>query len=333
MLSKILETLYTKVFINIIVGDTKSIVYVEVFSKGEVTSSNSEIFKTNVFNADMHTYLKSFISQSPYHYISILDKSINQGAIPTCSETKKYIDTSSVNSICVNKKWTYFTSQSDIKDLKYEYQSVGVDFIFSPFFILSKFFKDKVENTLSIFALVEEKNISLSIFNHGTLLYSEYLHMQNSMLDDNLMMDNILDDDEDEVALDLDSIDLDEIDADEDITSLDDFSDIEDLDNDVDIEEFSEAQEIVKKEDEKEVSVDDLNDDYNKFIMIQDSINNFYHDEKYDSEFVESIFIADSIGVSADLKKYLEEEMFLNVIVRKIALEEELSNMAKAEIL
>jgi hypothetical protein len=147
-------------------------------------------------------------------------------------------------------------------------------------------------------------------------------------------MDTILEDDEDNVSLELDGIDLEDIDAHDGMISLDDFGDIEDLDGDFeDIEEFSEAKDIVGIKKEEEVSVDDFNDDYNKFIMIQNSINLFYHDDKYDSEFVESIFIADSVGVSLELKKYLEEEMFLNVVVRKIALEEELSDMAKAEIL
>ena len=334
MLSKILETLYTKVFINIIVGDSKTIVYVEVVSKGEVISSDGKSFATNVLDTEMHTYLKSSISQSPYHYISILDKSVNQGAIPTCDKTKNYVDTSVLNSICIDKKWTCYTSQEDIKDLKYEYQSVGLDFIFSPFIILSKFFKDKINSSLSIFALVEEKNISLSIFDNGTFLYAEYLHIKSDDLADNLMMDTIIDDDDEDISLGIDdSIDLDDIDADDGISSLDDFGDIEDLDLDIDIEEFSEAKEIKKIVEEKEVSIDDFNDDYNKFIMIQDSINNFYHDDKYESTFVENIYIADSTGISGDLKKYLEEEMFLNVIIRKIALSEELSEMARLEIL
>ena len=163
-------------------------------------------------------------------------------------------------------------------------------------------------------------------------MYAEYLHTQTDDLDDSLMMDTIIDDEE--ISLDIDdSIDLDDIDADDDIGSLDDFGDIEDLDSDVDIEEFSEAKDIEEIVEEKEVSIDDFNDDYNKFIMIQNAINNFYHDEKYESSFVESIYIADSIGVSEDLKKYLEEEMFLNVRVRKISLEEELSEMARLEIL
>ena len=334
MIGKILETLYTKVFINIIVGESKSIVFVEVVSKGEVVKSESESFKTNILSSEMHVYLKASIAKSPYHYISILDKSINQGAIPTCSNIKDYVDTKGLNSICIDKNWTFYTRQEDIKDLKYEYQNIGLDLIFSPFSILAKFFKDKIELNLSIFALIEENNISLSVFNQGKLLYAEYLHIKTQNQDETLMMDSILDDDDDDdMDLDLDDIDLDDMDADDDITSLDDFADIEDLNADVDIEEFSEAQDIVRTHEEQEVNIEDINDDYTKFIMIQDSINRFYHDEKYNSEFLESIYIADSIGLSTDLKKYLEEEMFLNVVVRKIALEEELSDMAKAEIL
>ena len=330
MLSKILETLYTKVFINIIVGDANTTVYLEVCSKSEILSSETKSFKTTAMNADMLTYLKSCVNQSPYHYISILDKSLNQGAIPSCTDMKKYIS-SDINTICVDKKWAFYSSKDDLKELKYDYQSVGLDFIFSPFSILTKFFKDKIDSSLSIFLLVEEKNIALCVFKDSNLLYAQYLDMgSKSMASDDLVMDNILDEDE-EISIDIDSVDLEDIDAD-DIGSLEDFSDIEDLDSGLDIDEFSEAQEEVKETAEEDVSIDDFNEDYKRFILIQDSISSFYSDEKYESEFVENIFIADSIGVSNDLRTYLEEEMFLNVVIRKIGLKEEVCEMAKVEV-
>ena len=54
--------------------------------------------------------------------------------------------------------------------------------------------------------------------------------------------------------------------------------------------------------------------------------------EKYKSEFVENIYIADSIGISSDLKKYLEEELFLNVYVRHVNLPAEVCEIAKMEL-
>jgi len=75
-----------------------------------------------------------------------------------------------------------------------------------------------------------------------------------------------------------------------------------------------------------------VRNDYKRFIQIHNSVNNFYNDDKYDSNFIENIYIADAVGVSKDLSKYLKEEMFFHPIVRKIDLNVEVCDMAKAEI-
>ena len=335
MLGKILETLYAKVFINIIVSDAQSTVYVESVSKGVVLSSEQEVFKTSNINTEMFSYISEHIKQSPFHYISILDKSPKQGAVPSCENIENYVKSNTVNSICVSNSWAYYTPKDDIKDMKYDYQTIGLDYIFSPFSILSKFFKDKINDQLAIFLLIEKKHISLSVFDKSELLFAEYLDMQKDLEDDGLMIDISMDD-EDEISLDIGGIDLDDLDATtDDMGGLEDFSDIEELDGSDDIDEFAEAkdiQEITHQEEKEDVSTDDMNEDYQRFVMIQDAISTFYNDDKYKSEFIEHIYIADSIGVSNDLKKYLEEEIFLSVFIRKIELDEELCEMAKAEL-
>ena len=330
MISKILETLYSKVFINIISAQTSSTVYVEVVSRGEVSTSLSKSFQTKTINAKMLEFVKLYTEESPFHYITILDKSDKQGFLPTCKDISKYTDEEFIKTICVEKKYSLYTKADSLKDIKYDYQSIGVDFIFSPFSILNRFFKDKINNDLAIFLLLEENHISLSIFNKSKLLYAEYLDMKENSFESDMLMDTILDEDDD-MSLNLDDVNLDDIDADEGIDSLEDFSNIEDLDSGMDIEEFSEAEEVVESQVDDE-PIDNINEDYKRFILIQDAISAFYHDERFDSEFVEKIYIADSINISKDLKKYLEEEIFLNVVVRKISLQEELCDMAKMEL-
>ncbi len=340
MINKILETLYTKVFVNIIVQEPNSEVYIEVCSKTEVLDSYSSTFKTTSINSEMYEYIKEYIKLSPFFYISILDKSPDQGAVPTCdkNEMGKYIDTKLTKTICYSNKWASYTHGDSLKDLKYEYRSIGVDFIFSPFKILTDFFKDKIDTNLAIFVLIESRHLSLTVFDNSSLLYAEYLDIKEESYSDDEMMDDGLDDEEDnDMLLDMGTIDLEDIDVeleDED-HSLDDFSNIEDLDSGDDIEEFSEAQEIKEIVEHQEVDIngDGFNEDYQRFLLVQDSINSFYNDDRYDSQFIETIYIADSVGVSSDLKKYLEEEMFLSVVVRKMELSHELSSIARMELI
>jgi hypothetical protein len=337
MISKLFESLYTKVFINIIVENAQTVVYVEVCSGKNVLQSMHKYFDTTTMNSKMYEFINVYYKESPFCYISVLDKSPLQGAAPTCDakEMSKYYDINSSEYRCFSKDWAFYTSEYDLEAIKHEYRSVGIDFIFSPFTILANFFKDKIENTLSMFLLIEDNYISFGVFNNSKLLYAQYLSMSHNKESDELLMESSLDDDEDEeISLGIEGIDLEEIDIDDDSVGFDDFTNIEDLDDTDSIDEFSEEQEIreISAKEEHHVSSDGFNEDYQRFSLIQSALNTFYKDPKYNSQFIESIYIADGVGVSGDLKNYLEEEMFLSVFIRKIDLGAALCDMAKAEI-
>lgn len=337
MISKLFESLYTKVFINIIVENTQTVVYVEVCSGKNVLQSMHKYFDTTTMNSKMYEFINAYYKESPFCYISVLDKSPLQGAIPTCNsnEMSKYYDISSSEYRCYAKNWAFYTSEYDLEAIKHEYRSVGIDFIFSPFAILANFFKDKIENTLAMFLLVEDNYISFSVFDNSNLLYAQYLNMDHHKDSDELLMESSLDDGEDDdMSLGIEGIDLEEIDIEDDSVGFDDFTNIEDLDDTDSIDEFSEEQEIreISTKEEQYVSADGFNEDYQRFSLIQSALNTFYKDPKYKSQFIENIYIADGVGVSGDLKNYLEEEMFLSVFIRKIDLGAALCDMAKAEI-
>jgi len=326
MITNLLKSLYTKVFINIIVENLQTTVYVEVCSKKDVLQSIRRNFETITINPKMYEFIQTYIKESPFCYISVLDKSPLQGAIPTCvtSEMSRYCDIKSSEYRCFSKDWAFYTSEYDLEAIKYEYRTIGVDFIFSPFAMMANFFKDKIDATLSMFVLVEDNYLSFAVFDNSKLLYAEYLDMKHHKDDEELLMESP---EEDEIE----GINLEEVNLDSDSAVFDDFSDIEELDESDTIDEFAETEveQIVEKK--VDVSHEGFSEDYQRFSLIQSALNTFYKDSKYDSKFIETIYIADGIGVSSDLKSYLEEEMFLSVYVRKIDLSISLCDMAKAE--
>lgn len=327
MINKILETLYSKVFINIIVKNEQSIVYVEICTGAKVTDSVERTFDTTGMNSKMFEFINGYKKESPYYYISVLDKSPSQGAIPSCVSTEmgKYANMSSAKYIChASNEWAVYTPDYDLNALVNDYRSIGVDFVFSPFIVMTRFFEDKINSTLSMFILVEDNYMSLSVFDNSKLLYADHLDMENSLNEDEMLIETSMDED---TLLDIDEIDIDE-------ESENDFANIEDLDIIDDMDEFSEAQEIeeIVQNQEDDLDTDGFNEDYKRFSLIQSSLGVFYKDAKYQSQFVETVYIADAVGVSKDLKGYLEEEMYLGVYVRKIDLCSELSAIAKAEL-
>lgn len=339
MLSKILESLYLKVLVNIVVQRESTLVHIELCSKKGIVDEVSTEFNTTLPNNQMYDFISEYIKESPYFYISILDTSIVQGAIPTCEKNKLsyYYDLSMSEYKCFDNKWNFYTAKNDIYQIQHEYEDIGIDMIFSPFVILANFFQDKINNNLAMYALVQDGFISVAVFENSQLLYAEHLDMLMGEETEDILLNEDIDEN---VDLELDGgIDLEDIDVDEGaMDSLDEFSDIEDLDSLEDIDEFSDSKdveeelyesgEILPEDEENEA----FNEDYQRFTLIQLAVSHFYKDDKYESRFIENVYIADGAGVTNELKKYLEEEMFFNVYVRRADLGVEVCELAKMEL-
>ena len=339
MLNNLLESLYNKVLVNIVLKNDATEVYIEVYSKKTVIDHVFETFSTTSVDAKMINFIELYLKESPYSYISILDFSKEQGALPTCQKNRLeyYTDLSASEYKCYDKEWIYYTAKSDLYEIEKHFHKIGVDFIFSPFVLLSHFFQDKLNAKMAMYILIEEGVLSLSVFENARLLYAEHLDMETVIeSEDDLLSQGMSDEDDVDIDSDL-NIDLEDVDAIDDIEGLEDFGDIEDLDSLEEIDEFAEdrdiEEELLETQNEEEESNDtNFNEDYQRFSLINSSLGHYYNSSKYESQFVETVYIADGIGVSSDLKRYLEEEMFLNVYIRHINISMELCEITKREL-
>lgn len=331
-------SLYLKVLVNIILKRSESTVYIELLSKKNVIESIEKTFATRSINEKMLEFILGYTSESPYYYVSILDTSSAQGAIPTCSKNQigHFHDVTSSEHRCFKERWSYFTSQADLYSLERHYKPIGIDFVFSPFVLLAEFFKDKIDSHLAMFILVEENYLSLAIFDNSELLFAKHLDVQKRTDEEAVL---IYDESAEELDFDLDEgIDLEDINAIDGIDSLDDFGDIEDLDMLEEINEFADSKDLEEEFHQDQIressanASEGFNEDFQRFLLIQSAVKRFYAEDKYKSTFIESVYIADGFGISLDLKRYLEEEMFLSVYVRKIDLGIQVSELAKAEL-
>ena len=341
MFSKIFEAMYLKIFVNIVPKRFSTLVYIEVRSRKALLNSVEKEFETLECDENMYEFITVHTSESPYSYISVLDMSHSQGALPTCSKArmKFYEDIDNGEYKCIHN-WAYYTEKENLLVIKKRYATIGVDYIFSPFSILSSFFKDKIDNKLAMYILVEENFLSLAIFENSQLLYGHHLDM---MTKDDLDGMSLQDDENDEgdvnqfLSNDGD-IDLDDFSAlDDGNAELEDFGNIEDLDSLEDLDEFSDSKDMEEELSEstdtlEEADDNKFNEDYQRFTLIQGSVGQFYKDVRFESRFVENVYVADSVGVTKDFKKYLEEEMFFNVYIRQADLALEVCELAKREL-
>jgi len=351
-LSTLIKNLYQQVFIGIVVQHTQIKVCVQMLKGKKIEKEISKSFEISQSkpNAELNTFVKKYMDESPFSYVSVLNDALTQGALPTCSmhEAEDFSDLGSCVTLCNENDWMVYAEKSELNALQKRFSVTGLDFIFSPFLVLSHFFADKLEGKASLLVLIQKDFLSLSVFCEGNLLFAQHYNMTDAVEDETLSeeIDESTEeslgfdlDDEDTLSINLDDIDaLDELDALDDLDNLDDLDDLDELD---DIEDFEESLNDAVEESEialeeaknrHESKIDNFSDEYKHFQIIQGALNQFYADEKYNNQFVEDVYIANTSEEGQDLVKFLEEELFVSVYKRYIEIEKELVTMAIEEV-
>ncbi len=333
--------LYQKIFIAIVNDGGAYEVRVMTFKQKKSINKKSKHFEGESAFNDMVSFVRKQTEESPLHYVSLLNPEPNQGALSGCSSHDNDDSLSGVQTLCRNQKWTLYTSIRELEMLQKHYTAVGLDFIFSPFSVMERFFADKLTGGLALYALAQKDTFSVAFFEEGRLEYAHHYPMhQNSIPvlseESNPVGFSLGVEEEHEKGINLDEIEsLDDLDI---IDELDDLSDIEDLDSLEEIVEFSEdAPTSVEKHassphaDEVKGELDRFNDDYARFELIEKTLAEFYAGEHCKNRFIETVYIADAYGSGSELKRYLEEELFLSVLIRRIDVVDEIMALSIAE--
>lgn len=340
-----LERLFQKIFVSIVPFDGGHEVLTVALKKKKILYTERRRFEGSEPSAAMNRYIKEIVDASPIYYISTINTQSHQGAYQGCLPHGKtqHSDDKNVSEVCRNKKWSYYASLDDIHTLTYEYHTVGLDFIFSPFSILEYSFADKIKDTFALYALSMPGLFTIAIFDGGTLEYAHHYTNINPSMDHEVSETSEIDYTpqtadhyENEGLINLDDIEgLEDLDIIDDMDSLSDIADLDELEE---VHEFSE--DVTTSEEKRQAradtsvlkgAMDSSADDYQHFIYIQKTLNQFYNMEECRNRFIETVCIADSQGGSEELKRYLEEELFLNVLVRKVDVIEVINALAIEE--
>lgn len=340
-----IERLYRKIFIAIVHDGGAQEVRVVAKKKKKVLYKESRRFEGESSYEDVASFLRKYVEESPLHYVAVLNPQPTQGALAGCTQrhVEDMVDMSGTVTLCRDEKWFLYSSRKELDTLEREYKKIGLDFIFSPFSIIEHFFADKIKGGFALYALAQKDSFSIALFEDGNLEYAQHYPMSEksdlTIEDESISIGfsvGIKEDEESERGISLDDIEsLDDLDI---LDELDDLSDIEDLDSIEDIAEFSEDEPTYE---EKRISsphggdikqeMDRFNNDYHRFELIQRTLIRFYGGEHCRNRFVETVYIADGYGSGAELKRYLEEELFLNVLIRRIDVADEVIALAMVE--
>ncbi len=350
-LSRLIKDLYQQIFIGIVVQHASVKIWVQIRKGKKLEKEVSRVF--DISNASLspeaESFIKSYMDESPFSYVAVLNDALAQGAVPTCSmhEAENFTDMGSCVTLCNENRWMAYAEKPELNKLQKRFSQSGLDFIFSPFFILSTFFADKLEGKTALLALIQDDYLSLSIFNEGKLLFAQH-YMTHDTAEDETMSVGFDENAEESLGLGFEegedlSVNLDDIDALDELDALDDLDDLQDLDDLDDLDEIEDFEESLDEAvEESEIALEEaktkydskvgsFSDDYKRFQLIQASLQKFYSDERYNNQFVEEIYIADATETGPDLIQFIEEELFVSAFKRTIDLDKEVVKMALTE--
>jgi hypothetical protein len=334
----VLGWLFQKVFIAIApMNEGNEVVVITVKNK-KIVDLQRRHFEGDASSNAMNKFIQENINISPFFYISVLNLSSNQGAYDGC--TKLNEKTEGIKVLCRDKQWTQYASRDDLSQLEKSYSSVGLDFIFSPFSLIEYYFADKIKDGLALYSFGMPNLFSVAIFDKGRLEYAyHYTNTQSDLMEAEADVEALefnlpIADEEDDSIVKLD--DLEDLDL---MNDLDSLGDLDDLDELSDMSEFSEdsltpEEKRVDKDSGMVLIKGDLdrsNEEYRRFEWIQKTLERFYASEQCQNRFIETVCVADSGSGGDELKRYLEEELFLNVLIRHVNVTDGINALAQLE--
>lgn len=343
-----LAGLFQKIFVAIISDKDGYDIQTIVVKKKKTLHKESRHFEGDVPSPVMIRYINDVIDPSPFFYISTLNLHANQGAYDGCSKPPESLqsqDAVGIQTLCRDEKWTQYASQDALYQLRSQYNTIGLDFIFSPFSMIEFYFADKIKNSFALYAFGMPELFSVAIFDGGKLEYAHHYargSSKSASIDEEVsemeFTSSSLGHEVPEGSILLDDIeDLEDLDLLDDLDSFGDIADLDDLDE---VSEFSEdtltPEEIRQERDHNTNAVkneiDDSSEEYARFEFIQKTLQRFYASSHCHNRFIETVCIADSSSGGDELKRYLEEELFLNVLIRKVDVCEGINALAQAEV-
>ncbi len=335
-ISKIIQKRFANVFVAIVSEKNEYVVRYIVVKKDNIVAKDEKRFpmdEEKKLSSDIKEFLLSLQKGYKFIYISYLLDSLGQGCIPTCvdKEMESYnIDKSNIFQVCVENSWTTYASKADIKWTKSIFNDIGLDFIFSPYIVLNNFInKEKHCNKTVLHFLYMENSITILIFDGKKLIFNAFFkipYKEFSFEEDEELKP--------ESSTDItDGIELDNIESEED--EFEGFVDITKLDDDSNDNEEEDDILNSAKEDIESSTLEDL-ELYGRemiiFKYLHSAIEEYYKNDRYESEFLEDIIIYNDSNISNDIITMIENDLFLNVEIHSVDVKEEMINMSIEEV-
>jgi len=342
---------FQNLFIAVMFNEAECVLQCKVLKNGLLQKTFTKQFPLTLpleaLDKALENYLLSLQDDYQFVYIAFLLDAMGQGAIEgtdNSSFSKYSIDMHNTYHVSLLNQWSAYASYIEIKWAKNLFSEVGVDFIYSPFIILNDFIvTQKLKSKPTCFLLNCQNFFIVVVFKEKQLFFGALFKTQNDTsfsqgesVDDwenEQKEDGILSQNEmPELAQDA-ADDLDEIDDLDELTDLEDIDDLRSTDSFSDIDDkvmghFKGLDNVT----EEDMSLELYGRDLMVYKYLKSSLEEYYHNPLYTSEFIDEIIIFDGYEISSDLIHQLEDELMMDVEIHKVDVCDRMCDIAIAEV-
>ncbi len=264
----------------------------EQYKKNRVIFSETKEFKNK---KELTEYIDLVIEDNPQTYISTFIDSPNQGVVPSCNKQKYKefgIDIENIKFLCIKNKYSFYTTIYELVELKKTYAKL--DFLYSAFALID-FTSTLRHNTLYILTTKEFSYVL--IYNNHIPVFSDTFPITEESGETS----------EEEGIEDISDIDI-----------VEDFD--ETLDEDI---------ENIDEEEEEKENIENLNFEYKIIEHIKAALQEYYENG---SDFVEKIFIFDTIGIENTITDMIMDELFIESSVDKFDILKTINKISRENV-
>lgn len=297
----ILGRLYQKVIISVNIDAQICKLKVAYHKNPALTEEKS--FKT--INGDLPIEAAKFIrniqNRYPFTYIATMSRAQNQGVV-NGNKLKRFDDFAlnphKLMIMLVNRKWFAYINKDEMAQFRGKFSKVrGVDFVFSPFCLVFEKIKSHLDSAKKLYILQENGACTLLIADIEGVYFGNYVVFGQS--------------------------DLETLNAESKDDSVQ-FEAIEDMNENIIIKDFERGEESA--------NLSDLNVANMMINIIKETLNNFYKDERYASDFIEELLILDACGISDYSITHLTNNMMLETQFLRVDVCAEIEKLVKMEL-
>ena len=265
----------------------------EKYKKNQVIFSETKEFKNK---KEMTEYIDLVIEDNPQTYISTFIDSPNQGVVPSCNKQKYKelgIDIENIKFLCIKNKYSFYTTLYELVELKKTYAKL--DFLYSAFALID--FTSTLRHN-ALYILTTKEFSYVLIYNNHIPVFSDIFPITEENAETS----------EEEGIEDISDIDI-----------VEDFD--ETLDEDI--------ESIDEEEEEEKENIENLNFEYKIMEHIKTALQEYYENG---SDFVEKIFIFDTIGIENNITDMIMDELFIESSVDKFDILKTINKISRENV-